>query len=107
MSDRLEQCEEVAIAMAQSEVALAMRAAGVRVNRLAEIAGWQPSFVSKMLRGGCNPTVRTIARAVAACGYELRFSIVPIPAALPEKQREEPNLMAELAASLKPGGTRG
>jgi len=36
------------------------------------------SFVSRMLSGSHNLTVKTMARSLAACGFEVRFERVPI-----------------------------
>ena len=74
---RIEQYEEVAIAMAQSEICRALEASGRRRSELAKRAGWSRPFITKILRAD-NLTVRTLARAVFVLGYELRFSLVPV-----------------------------
>jgi hypothetical protein len=69
--------EETALAMAQAEIQNALNESSLRRTDLALRLGKPRSFVSKILGGSHNLTIRTMARVFAACGYELRFSRVP------------------------------
>lgn len=68
---------ESALAMAQATICAAMRESQITKAHLARRMGCPRSFVSRMLGGSHNLTVKTFARAMAACGYELRFEKVP------------------------------
>lgn len=70
--------EEAALAMAQSTIQSAMDAAGLSKAELARKLKRQRSFISVMLSGRHNLTVKTMSRSLAACGYELRFNRVPL-----------------------------
>ncbi len=74
----LEVLEESALAMAQATIQNAVDHAGISRADLARKMDCPRSFVSRMLRGSHNLTVKTFARALAACGAEVRFSRVPI-----------------------------
>jgi hypothetical protein len=77
----LDQMEEIALAMAQAEIEDAVNCSGLKYSQVAEKAGRPRSFISKILRGNHNLTIRTMARNDAACGYELRFGRQPVLAA--------------------------
>jgi hypothetical protein len=77
----LDQMEEVALAMAQAEIENAVSCSGLKYSEVAERAERPRSFISKILRGNHNLTIRTMARMFAACGYELRFGREPVAAA--------------------------
>jgi plasmid maintenance system antidote protein VapI len=68
--------EETALAMAQAEIQNAMDESALRQTDLAMRLGKPRSFISKILSGNHNLTIRTMARLFAACGFELRFSKV-------------------------------
>jgi plasmid maintenance system antidote protein VapI len=70
--------EETALAMAQATIQNAMTAAQIRRADLAAKMERPRSFVSRMLKGDHNLTIKTFARALAACGFELRFNYLPI-----------------------------
>lgn len=74
----IEVLEESALAMAQSTIQNAMDKAGIARAALARKMVCNRSFVTTMLSGEHNLTVRTMARALAACGCEVRFNAVPI-----------------------------
>lgn len=74
----MERLEEMTIAMAQYEIQSAMDATGLRKSDLAEKLGKPRSFVSRILRGDHNLTIRTMARVFGACGFEMRFKRVPV-----------------------------
>jgi transcriptional regulator with XRE-family HTH domain len=64
---------ESSLAMAQATIQKAMKEGNVRNADLAERLGRPRSFISKMLSGSHNLTVKTLARALAVCGYELTW----------------------------------
>jgi transcriptional regulator with XRE-family HTH domain len=74
----IEVLEESALAMAQSTIQGAINAAGISKADLARKIGCNRSFVSRMLAGSHNLTVKTMARTLAACGFEVRFERVRI-----------------------------
>ena len=70
---------ESTLALAQCAVQRAIDGAGITQRELAYRVGAGQSEISTRLsgkRGGIN--VRTLARMVLACGYDLRFEIVPL-----------------------------
>ena len=67
----VERLEEKALAVAQAAIAGAMRDAGLSQADLARNMSRPRSFITKMLRGEHNLTIRTLARALAACGFEI------------------------------------
>ena len=66
--------KEAAIAGAQSTIYNAMRESGLTRAEVGRRMGTARSYVSRMLQGDYNLTIRTYARALAACGFEARFS---------------------------------
>ena len=68
--------EENAIALANALMLGALHEAGMRRTDLARALGVSRPFVTKLLQGDHNLTVRAMARILAACGFELRFSRV-------------------------------
>jgi hypothetical protein len=74
----VEVLEEMALAMAQSTICGAMQASQTSRAVLAERMSRPRSFVTRMLGGAHNLTIKTMAKALAGCGYELRFSFAPI-----------------------------
>lgn len=70
--------EESALAMAQATIQNAIDEAGISRADLARSMGRPRSFISTMLSGSHNLTIRTMSRALAACGFEIRFQHVPI-----------------------------
>ena len=64
---------ETSLAMAQGTIQKAMRESGIRNGELADRLGRPRSFISKMLSGSHNLTVKTLARALAVCGQELTW----------------------------------
>jgi hypothetical protein len=69
---------ETSLAMAQATIQKAMRESKIRNADLAERLDRPRSFISKMLSGSHNLTVKTLSRAMAACGYELTWQYQPI-----------------------------
>ncbi len=74
----VELLEEAALAMAQSTIQNAINQAGISKADLARKMERPRSFVSLMLSGRHNLTIRTMSRALAACGFAIRFNHVPI-----------------------------
>lgn len=70
--------EESALAMAQSTIQNAINRAELTRATLARRMLCNRSFVTMMLSGEHNLTIKTMARALAACGCEVRFDAVPI-----------------------------
>ena len=69
----LEILQESALAIAQSTIQNAMDERGLKPSMLAERMGKKRSFVSRMLRGDHNMTIKTFALALGACGYRAKF----------------------------------
>lgn len=72
----LEMLEEIALAMAQATIQNAMNSGEVSRTELARRMGRPKSFITRILRGTHNLTVRTLARAIGACGSELMLDRV-------------------------------
>lgn len=76
--DALDQYEEIALATAQADMETTIEKAGLQKSVVASIMGRPKSFISKIMGGGHNLTIRTMARLYAACGLELRFGKVAV-----------------------------
>lgn len=74
----LEVISESALAMAQATIQKAMDRADVSKAELARSMDRPRSFVTRMLSGSHNLTVKTMARALSACGYEIDFGLKPL-----------------------------
>jgi len=74
----LEVLEESALFMAQATIQNAINEAGLSRSELANKMDCPRSFVSRMMSGKHNLTIRTMARAILACGFEVGFSRTPI-----------------------------
>jgi len=74
----IEVLTESALAMAQATIQSAMDRAEISKADLARSMGRPRSFITRMLSGSHNLTVRTMASALLACGYEIRFGVAPI-----------------------------
>ncbi len=74
----LDVLEESALFMAQATIQNAINDAGLSRSELADKMNCPRSFVSRMMTGKHNLTVRTMARAMLACGFEVGFSRTPI-----------------------------
>jgi transcriptional regulator with XRE-family HTH domain len=70
--------EETALAMAQATMSNAIAASGISRAELARRMECPRSAVTRMLSGGHNLTVKTMSRAMAACGFEPRFGYEPL-----------------------------
>lgn len=74
----LEVLEESALFLAQATIQNAINEAGLSRAELAKKMDCPRSFISRMLSGRHNLTVKTMARAILACGFEVGFSRTPI-----------------------------
>jgi len=70
--------QESALAMAQATLENALTSSGITRSQLAEKMSRPRSFISKMMSGSHNLTIKTFALALAACEFEPRFAYVPI-----------------------------
>jgi len=70
--------EESALAMAQSTIQNVIDQSRISKSDLARRMEIGRSGVTRMLSGSHNLTVKTMARALAVCGHEVRFETVPI-----------------------------
>jgi len=70
--------QETALAMAQATIQNALNRSGLKRSDLAEKMGRPRSFISRMLRGNHNLTIKTFALALAACGFEPSFGYLPL-----------------------------
>jgi transcriptional regulator with XRE-family HTH domain len=89
----IEVLEESALAMAQSTIQNAINESGLSRADLARKMDCDRSFISRILNGNHNLTIKTMARSMAACGFEVRFQPVRIewnwvsqPVSLEEEQ---------------------
>jgi hypothetical protein len=67
----LEKIEEGALAMAQAMIQRAMNTSGLTKKQLATRMNRPVTFVTRMLEGDHNLTVKTFAAAIAACDRQL------------------------------------
>jgi len=74
----IEVLEESALAMAQATIQNAMHQADISKSEIARRMNCNRSFVTRMLSGNHNLTVKTMARSLAVCGFEVRFQPVQI-----------------------------
>src|SRR5260370_38129802 len=72
----LEIIEETALAMAQSTLQNAITKSGISRAELARRMKCNRSLVSRLLSGSHNLTIKTMARSMAVCGFEVRFEPV-------------------------------
>lgn len=79
--------EESALAMAQATIQQALNASGMSRADLARKLSRHRSYVTHMLSGGRYLTIKTMARALLACGFEVRFSLTRLAADWRANQR--------------------
>ena len=77
-SPDLEVLEESALAMAQATIQNAMDESEISKADLARSMNRPRSFITRMLSGHHNLTVKTMSRSLLACGYQIEFDMVPI-----------------------------
>ncbi len=98
--------EESALARAQSTIQNAINRSGISRSEMARRMRRNRSFVSRMLAGEHNLTVKTMARSMAVCGFEIRFQPVALEcnwanfASPPPRAREEQSEAANAASSV-------
>jgi len=89
--------EESALALAQSTIQSAINRSGISRAEMARRMRRNRSFISRMMTGSHNLTVKTMAKSLAACGFEVRFHPVPlewnwaVPVPAPRKDMEPAN----------------
>jgi transcriptional regulator with XRE-family HTH domain len=74
----IEVVEESALAMAQSTIQNVIQESRISKSDLARRMDIGRSGITRMLSGSHNLTIKTMARALAVCGREIRFEAVPI-----------------------------
>jgi transcriptional regulator with XRE-family HTH domain len=74
----IEVLEESALAMAQSTIQNVILESNISKSDLARRMEIGRSGITRMLSGSHNLTIKTMARALAVCGREVRFEAVPI-----------------------------
>jgi transcriptional regulator with XRE-family HTH domain len=70
--------EETALAMAQSTIQNAITKSGINRSEMARRMKRNRSLVSRLLNGSHNLTVKTMARSMAVCGFEVRYEPVAL-----------------------------
>jgi hypothetical protein len=70
--------QESALAIAQATLENALESSGITRSELAKKMNRPRSFISRMMSGSHNLTIKTFALALAACGLEPRFAFTPI-----------------------------
>ena len=94
--------EESALAMAQSTIQKAINQAGISRADLARSMKCNRSFISRMLSGSHNLTIKTMARALASCGFEVRFEKVPTVWNWAAETHSHESALSANAGSAKP-----
>jgi len=74
----LEVVEESALAIAQSTMQSAMDDAGLSRSDVSGRLGKHRSFITRILGGQHNLTIKTLARFLAACGLEIDLRTRPL-----------------------------
>lgn len=69
----LDVIEESALATAQSTIQNAISKSGISRAEMARRMGRDRSFISRILNGNHNLTIKTMARSLAVCGFEVRL----------------------------------
>ncbi len=75
--DDLELAEDIALLCAQATIQNCLDEARLSRAELAERMGASRSFVTRIMKGTHNLTIRTFARALSAAGFELSFNHKP------------------------------
>ncbi len=88
--------EESALALAQSTIYSAMEAAGFSRSDLARELNRPRSFVTRLLKGDHNLTVKTLSRVLAGCGFELEIQAVPLRWSWSDETYEQHSLDLEV-----------
>ncbi len=91
--------EESALAMAQSTIQNAITKSGINRAEVARRMKCNRSHISRMLSGSHNLTVKTMARSLAVCGFEVQFQPVPLQWNWVEVPREHEELEPANAGS--------
>jgi plasmid maintenance system antidote protein VapI len=70
--------QESALAMAQATLENALASSGITRSELAQRMNRPRSFITRMMSGSHNLTIKTYALALAACDLEPRFEYAPL-----------------------------
>lgn len=70
--------QESALAMAQATIQKAIKERNLSRSDLAKRMGRQRSFVTRMMSGSHNLTIKTFALALAACDFEVTLGYSPL-----------------------------
>ena len=76
MAEDLEALQEMALAIAQAIIQNAMDEAGIKPAELARRMGKPRSFVTRMMRGNHNLSIKTFILALTVCGHSPNLSRV-------------------------------
>jgi plasmid maintenance system antidote protein VapI len=74
----VELVQGAALAMAQATIQQAICKRKISRTDLAKRMGRQRSFVTRMMSGNYNMTIKTFALALAACAYRPTFGFAPV-----------------------------
>jgi len=69
---------ESALAIAQSTIQNAITKSGISRAEMARRMKCNRSMISRLLTGSHNLTVKTMARSMAVCGFEVRFEPIAL-----------------------------
>jgi len=72
----------------------ARRRAGLTQRALARRAGTSQSVVARIEQGRTDPSSATLARLLAAAGFELRAELAPLPVAETHMLEDVPRILA-------------
>lgn len=70
----LDLLEETALAIAQATIQNSLDDAGINRSEMARRMGRPRSYITRILQGDHNLTVKTLARALGACGREMNLN---------------------------------
>jgi hypothetical protein len=96
----VELVQGASLAMAQATIQNAINRRKISRTDLAKRMGRQRSFVTRMMRGDYNMTIRTFALALAACAYRPTFGFAPVTWTWAD-ENEDPTL--RIAGSVPAG----
>ena len=68
--------EETALAVAQATIQNSLEDAGLSRAELARRMGTHRSFITRMMQGDHNLTIKTLARALGACGRQVALGAI-------------------------------
>lgn len=92
------------------EISDLMQKDGVTQQQIAERTGWKPPYVSRILRGDANLTLKTMARLAAAFDRFIHIHLAPAGVLVQWSERSPDDLASARTARarrLKPAAGRG